>query len=276
MQGRKKSPLIYIGAGLLFSLATTSAVASATLIDKAAPDGWVGAYIGTYYGSGRGNINTNLNQTLLEHYSIGGGATQVDTTTTSGSLNGDTTGSVADFFLGYNFRRANTNFIFGGQIEGTFFSSVALKSYGTGNNYFTQVVNGVPIADPVSTTSTQEYGDNIDSMFAAVARGGFLINSATMLYGLAGPVVGHFSVDDPTIATKPHWELGYTLGAGAEYALNTNWSIRAEYRFLHFHISRNTSTSQAVGSSYFSTTNLSTSSNANFNMGTVGIVYRFG
>jgi outer membrane immunogenic protein len=33
-----------------------------------------------------------------------------------------------------------------------------------------------------------------------------------------------------TSATKAGW----TVGAGAEYALNRNWSVRAEYLYVHF------------------------------------------
>jgi outer membrane immunogenic protein len=35
-------------------------------------------------------------------------------------------------------------------------------------------------------------------------------------------------------ATKEHTLLGYSLGAGVQYAINSNWSLRAEFRFSDF------------------------------------------
>ncbi len=43
---------------------------------------------------------------------------------------------------------------------------------------------------------------------------------------------------DPFGGKNGKWVAGYTVGAGGELKLNQNWSLRAEYRYLHFDVER--------------------------------------
>jgi outer membrane immunogenic protein len=64
---------------------------------------------------------------------------------------------------------------------------------------------------------------------------------AMLYYFTAGGAWGHTSYSANTVDTVgngaafpiafTHTAQGYVLGGGVEYALNTNWSIRAEYLY---------------------------------------------
>ncbi len=78
---------------------------------------------------------------------------------------------------------------------------------------------------------------------------------------------------------------GYTAGAGGELKLNQNWSLRAEYRYLHFDVERDEVTASSsvsrnvlTGATSFSTQNIANARNTDvaFHTGKVGIVYKFG
>lgn len=68
------------------------------------------------------------------------------------------------------------------------------------------------------------------------ARLGVLLTSRTLLYATGGVAFGHVktkanSALDPNLSG---WQTGWTVGAGVEYALDTNWSVRAEYRYTDY------------------------------------------
>ncbi len=76
-----------------------------------------------------------------------------------------------------------------------------------------------------------------------VGRVGVLVTPDILLYGLGGLALGHFvypdGVGEDTAGGKNgKWVAGYTAGAGGEVKLNDNWSLRAEYRYLHFGFGR--------------------------------------
>lgn len=54
-------------------------------------------------------------------------------------------------------------------------------------------------------------------------------HDALMLYGTGGVAWGH--VTTPPLDTLNGWRTGWTVGAGAEYALPRDWSARIEYRY---------------------------------------------
>ena len=105
--------------------------------------------------------------------------TQVFTDAGSGSLSGNVTGSMVDLFAGYNFRIA-PSFIVGGQLEGTVFSDVTLKT--TGDRLSSQTQTTTTVAGGVTTvtsasaiaTSTFDNHDELRSMVSFVGRAGWL------------------------------------------------------------------------------------------------------
>jgi outer membrane immunogenic protein len=57
--------------------------------------------------------------------------------------------------------------------------------------------------------------------------------------GLAIADISHHSVDDYLSLNEPLWDksskkMGYSVGGGIEYAINSNWSIKAEGLYMDF------------------------------------------
>jgi outer membrane immunogenic protein len=71
----------------------------------------------------------------------------------------------------------------------------------------------------------------------------------TLLYAKAGVAFGDFTlgITPPTVAVfdSKDTRTGWTVGAGAEYALWDNWSIKAEYNYLDLGTRTVTATSPA-------------------------------
>lgn len=291
--------LAAVGVGLGLLLSVTDACARGYKDEGynqiSMPEHWAGAYFGAYFGAGGGNSHTNLSSTQ-DFTSTSILATSTTTTAgsreSSGRMSGKSTGSVADLFVGYNFHQPCANFLFGAQVEGSFFNDISYKSIGssvgTGSQATTIVTaNGTTVISATSgEDGTTEFSDELHSMVKLVARGGYLFNPCTMFYVLAGGVEGNFVVpddDNPFGGRRSKWEAGYTLGAGVEYTFGNHWSVRGEYRYLRFNnIDRNRSSfSDSISTNptgvftTSSTFNQKTHSNLDFNMGEVGIVYSF-
>jgi opacity protein-like surface antigen len=294
-----KISLFGMGAGVALALAATAASADGYvrggLKDAPCCDNWSGRYFGAYFGAGAGTNDTSFTdrQTQTFRQTVPGTTvTQVFTDVGSGALSGDVTGSVVDLFAGYNFHQGCcSKFVFGAQFEGTVFSDITLKSSGRRNSVQTQTtttnVGGVITVTTASATasSTFDNHDELRSMFALVGRAGFLATPHMLFYGLAGATIGNFVIpdsQDPRGGDRSQWEFGYTVGAGLEHKLNQHWSIRAEYRYVHFEVDRSASSSdsqtQVTGATTFTNDNTFTrslSTDVDFHLGKIGIVYRF-
>jgi outer membrane immunogenic protein len=84
-----------------------------------------------------------------------------------------------------------------------------------------------------------------------------------MLYGTGGAAWGH--VTTPPLDSLNGWRSGWTAGAGAEYGLPRNWSVRVEYRY----------TDLGRASSFDPNLNSSTDNKLNFNAIRLGASYKF-
>ncbi|THD43508.1 MAG: porin family protein [Bradyrhizobium sp.] len=100
--------------------------------------------------------------------------------------------------------------------------------------------NGAQIG---ATVHDQLFGDNFKSSlndFGALrSRLGYAYNRA-LFYVDGGLAYGnlHSNVNGPALLGSPYSfsgvATGYTLGAGVEYAVTNNWSVRAEYLYMDF------------------------------------------
>lgn len=306
--------LVTLVAGLVVSFMTVDAQSltlnAKDVILKDQPlenwplENWTGAYFGAYFGSGTSN---NISQSVHENSSSSitemlGSASIADNSTTSGSghLNGNASGSMANLFVGYNYQ-LRTPFVVGGQAEGTFFSDIASKETGP----LTETTSRISVPNPGTAAtffstdrSTAEWSESLRSVFSLIVRGGYLAKPTWLLYVLAGATEGNFvcsSNDDNFGGKRSDWILGYTVGAGLEHQLNQHWSLRAEYRYLHSNVDHTVSSSnsgaqtQTAGASFtlaqtqtggasFTFQNSSTrrsTTDFNFNVGLISIVYQF-
>ena len=106
----------------------------------------------------------------------------------------------------------------------------------------TQVLTTGPIGLPASLTSTTQ--TNLDWFGTLRARAGFLVSDRALLYatgGLAYGSVDHgasavlqtpFGIAGSAIGNTSDVKTGWTLGAGMEYALLPNITLKAEYLYV--------------------------------------------
>jgi opacity protein-like surface antigen len=232
-----------VGASFLFSAGSLAADLPVKAPPKAAwIDSWAGPYIGAYFGAGAGRARETFTMTESSiDSSTSNNVTDINTSARSsaGNLGGDMTGSMVDLFAGYNWRAGN--FVIGGQVEGTVFSDVALKPIGTEAFTSVNTTNGV-VTQTSSGIGTEENNQQLRSMVGVIGRAGYLVTPNVLLYGLGGLELGHFTYpdgDDRFGGKNGKWVAGYTVGAGGEVKLTDNWSLRGEYRYLHFDFNRN-------------------------------------
>jgi opacity protein-like surface antigen len=247
-------------------------------------DGWAGPYFGAYFGAGAGRARESSTRTNTSTFNDGT-SLSAENALSAGNLTGDMTGSMVDLFAGYNWRAGN--FVVGGQVDGTVFSDVALKTIGTETLNGTSSTNGV-VTSTSSGINTIENTEQLRSRAGLIGRVGYLVTPNVLLYGLGGLELGHFITfpggEEQRAGTKNgKWVAGYTAGAGGEVKLTDNWSLRGEYRYLHFDVNRNEAYTNSQTSVQGGFTSVSTDSevvarrtNADFHVGKVGLVYRFG
>lgn len=258
-----------------------------------ASEDWSGIYAGLQVGAGQGNADTSLSDsayTINTAENVGSTTKTTSTQTGFGSLSGNITGSLIDLVVGYNFQlNSHPSFVFGGQLEGAFLSDITFET--SGQRFQSSVVtqdDGVVVSTTTSEShSLYEVQDELTSMFTFLVRGGYLIRSNLLIYVLGGGAEGNFVVPDSSDLLgeqRNKWELGYTVGAGLEYRINDNWSLRGEYRFVNFDIDRDMSRESTEITdpdgpnnltTLSSTRTLDTDTDFNFNLGKMGVVYRF-
>lgn len=168
---------------------------------------WTGGYIGVQGGYGWGN----------KQWGDGFGTLRDPDFRTDGWLAGGTIGANAQA----------GSFVFG--VEG--------EILGTGiRGSQTVAAAVVPPA-----TQTNIFDNKIDWLALASARAGFVVGSNLMLYGKGGVAIAeekhtlNLSQTGPTatalLSTKAI-HTGVVAGAGAEYAIAPNWSVKAEYDYV--------------------------------------------
>src|SRR5690606_36119322 len=88
--------------------------------------------------------------------------------------------------------------------------------------------------------------DKLDWFGTLRGRLGYTLTPSMLLYGTGGLAYARVSTD--LIAMGNNWpglkhgtpyetsetHVGWTIGAGAEYAFHRNWSVRAEYLYADF------------------------------------------
>ena len=173
----------------------------------ATPFTWTGCYLGGHAGAGWGFTKwANTADTVaFGDLAPGQGYSQTDA------------GFIGGGQVGCNYQALE--WVFG--IEGTFAGSTIKGN--VNNTLF-------GVADDIFTTK-------IDSIATATGRLGYAWNN-WLFYGKAGYAGGQvkFSVSDAVgpatgSGSDSHWQNGWTVGGGVEYALTANWIAGVEYDY---------------------------------------------
>lgn len=203
---------------------SASAPAPVPIVPPPVPSGWTGIF----WGATAGGAATRSQTTSVERATSGPvGFNTLD-------LSGPTTngGGFIDVFAGGDVQVSR--FVLGGQLEATIsdlnFSSTGTRAY----SYF-------DAGGPTGATATGDYRPQVTARWLASAllRAGVLLDDNTLLYGLGGWTFGRFEArnvtDNPFYQpNEAFWAGGPTGGVGIERKLDSNWRLRAEYRYTRF------------------------------------------
>jgi outer membrane immunogenic protein len=185
-------------------------------------------------------------------------------------------GAMIDVFAGWNTQISNI--VIGGQVEATM-SNLTFDSHGSKTTIASDQ-NG-----PNGTFVLADFRPQVVSswMTTALLRAGVLLNDQTLLYAIGGWTLAQLeakNISDPAFFPFESFRAnGWTAGAGIERKLDSNWSVRAEYRYTNFGTSRTTNQTSIVVPSptLFETQVVQRQTQYDLSMqsGRIGIAYAF-
>jgi outer membrane immunogenic protein len=281
---------IFLGVAAIASLLSASAMAAdlaPKMYTKAPPPvvlyDWNGFYVGGNVGYSWGSAKTDGSDT---------GTVSVSQFRTAGPTLVAGFPVVTPFATLPLWGRSNVNGVIGGgQLgynwqRGSWLFGLETDIQGSGERGSSDVctIAGCPAG---STLLTANY--KLDWFGTARGRVGFLPTDRVLLYATGGLAYGHLSADSPLIPlTWGSVRAGWTVGAGAEVALDPNWSFKVEYLYMDLGNIGGTSASAttitnalntpSAGFNTVTTTSTTATFNTHFtdNIVRVGVNYRFG
>jgi outer membrane immunogenic protein len=208
--------------------ATTASAADLPVYPKAAPVAvydWTGFYLGTNVGYSFGSGATSGSYTAYNRVTTYSNFTNavtndVITPLPGGVLSGSTNmnGFVGGGQFGYNWQ-------FGNWLAGL---EADVQASGERGRVNVCSVAGCPAG---SSQFVSDYSLN----WFGTARGrlGFLATERLLLYATGGLAYGGFGGGSPNVAySLASLKAGWTVGAGVEAALGSNWSVKFEYLYM--------------------------------------------
>lgn len=282
---------ILIASAAIASLLTTNALAAdlaprpytkAPVVAAVVYD-WTGFYIGGNAGYSWGRARTDGDLTGTQSVSVfrTAGPTllagfPVVTALATAPLTGraNVNGFIGGGQAGYNWQRGTWLFGLEGDIQGSDERGRAEVC----------LVAGCAIGTGILTANYK-----LDWFGTARGRVGFLPTERVLLYATGGLAYGHLSATAPLIPLS--WgstRAGWTVGAGAEAAIDRNWSVKLEYLYMDLgNVGSSGATATTVvnqpntpgiGFNTVTTTTLTSAFRTKFtdNILRVGLNYRFG
>jgi len=194
------------------------------------PYSWTGFYAGLNAGAVWNTGNTDI---VGSSGFVGLGSGVVPS-----SLSTNSVGFIGGGQVGYNYQMSN--FVLGAEadFDGTTLSKSA--------NY-----TGGPV---LGTTLTTHAKESLDWLGTVRGRLGFLVTPQLLLYGTGGFAYGGVNQEASVVANNTGYgwygssnsvRTGWTAGAGAEYAITNNISLKAEY--LYYDLGSKTVTAAGNG-----------------------------
>jgi outer membrane immunogenic protein len=223
-----------IGSAVLASLLMATNASAADLTARraytkapplAAIYNWTGFYIGGNVGYGWGRARTDGDLSGTQNVSTFRTASNTLLTSVTTPLAGspligrsDVDGFVGGGQAGYNWQQGNWLYGLEADIQGS-------DQRGSGN---VCTIAGCPAG---STIFAANY--KLDWFGTVRGRIGFLPTQRLLLYATGGLAYGHVAANAPAIPLS--WgsvRAGWTVGAGAEAAIDDHWSVKLEYLYM--------------------------------------------
>ena len=211
----------WLAAGALALIATGS-ISQTTYAADSAPFNWSGVYVGLHMGYGWGAADTTLTpQPTADIFIVL--APQKQSPDPRGVLGGAQ--------IGYNWQKGI--FVIGGETDFSFSDMKGTTVIGP----ITQN-NGTPFPGAGNNITVHQDTDWVGTVRLRVG-----VNPApkVLLYGTGGLAYGRVNYSANTdfrpVGTEQYpasvtrTKMGWTAGAGAEFAINRNWSVKTEYLF---------------------------------------------
>lgn len=201
-------------------LATVATVALTAASPALADPNWSGAFVGANIGYGNATTTVDLS------HSTGAIFYNDPFNPSTGSL-GSTGGLIGGLEAGYNHQFGS--FVIGLSADVSWADSDASASFTT------------PLG------SKWDIKSSLDMFGTVRARAGVLVTPAMLVYATGGMAWGKFDVDQATtfvdgkgkqidvggVTSGSFNHIGFVVGGGAQYALTSNWSIKAEYLYAN-------------------------------------------
>jgi outer membrane immunogenic protein len=250
---------------------------------------WTGFYLGGNAGGGWGNRSADHVPNDISTASLFGIANPSFGGASPGTTSFKTSGVLGGVQLGYNLQLgrnwlvgAETDFDWSG-IKGTGSSSSLPFGLSASSVASEQVKWFGTVRARLGYLPKQDFLTYVTGGFAygRVERAASYVNNSGVDFGVDGPVFGINCVDGaPTCASGSSSNIasGWTAGAGFEYALWQNITVKAEYLYVSLaNQSAVTERASALccGATVLSSINANFSNRTTFSVARVGLNYRF-
>ena len=249
-----------IGFGYKFGDPLLVPVAAPVLAAKAPPIDWTGYTWAGVYAGGQVGMIWGANHGYY-YVATPGGLSAYD------PLDGDALVASVEGHVGYNWQFDHAVFGLEGSVNGTNIVKNSLQpvydpsSVSPGGTLTTAVKSN--LQGSMRARAGYAWGRLLPFVTGGVALGGF--SQQSYLWG--GDALGLFNAS----SSRSMLRAGWTLGAGAEWAMTRSWAIRGEYRYTDFGSVSDASTNVAPGGTYFTGTR-----RLDQNLLEVGFSYKFG
>jgi outer membrane immunogenic protein len=232
---------------------------------------WTGFYVGANVGGqwGRGDPTTSTVFDPTAYFA----ASSVTAIAAVGAQRVNRSSVTGGFTAGYNWQINNAVLGLEGDIN-----YFGFKGSATGSAVY-------PCCAPTGFTVSS----SVSADWLATIRGriGFLAAPTWLLYATGGAAIaevkGNFNFTDTFAAATESaairdTRVGWTVGAGTEYAVGNGWSLKAEYLYVDLGRASTTSTNLAafVGPGTFPSNVFTHSVDIKSNIVRVGVNYKFG
>lgn len=192
---------------------------------------WTGFYIGGNVGYAWGRSDINGIEVAPARFSPIDAAAISTAASPRLNSNGFTGGGQA----GYNWQAGSA--VFGLEAD---INAFHLRGNSTGTFPFPSTLPGGPIGPPTTFFSPTS-SVSTDWLFTGRGRIGWA-NDHWLLYATGGVAVTNLSVNQSIVQLAPFvfntsatdTRVGWTVGAGFEYAMTRNWSVKGEYLYVDF------------------------------------------